>query len=74
MWAKVRRQQGFANQSFGNVNISQEAMNWLATTCINNGDQLQEYLNKFKLNVIWAKYDETKDAATLISYFSTGIC
>ena len=86
-WAKVHRQQGFANQSFrtfvafetdfekafGNTNIQQEAMNWLATTCIAAGEQLQEYINQFKLNVVHAKYDKTKDAATLISYFSTGI-
>ena len=87
MWAEVRRQQGFANQSFGtfiafetdfekafgNANIQQEAINWLATTCIAAGEQLQEYINQFKLNVVRAKYDEIKDAATLISYFSTGI-
>ena len=48
-------------------------MNWLTTTHIATGEQLQEYINQFKLNVIWAKYDEIKDAATLISYFSTGI-
>ena len=86
-WAKVRRQQGFANQSFRtftdfqsdfekafrNVNIQQEAMNWLATTYITTGEQLQEYINQFKLNIIHTKYDEIKDAATLISYFSTGI-
>ena len=86
-WAKVHHQQGFANQSFGtfiafktdfekafgNANIQQEAMNWLATTCIATREQLQEYINQFKLNVVCAKYDEVKDAATLISYFSTGI-
>ena len=86
-WAEVCRQQGFANQSFGtfvafktdfqkafgNANIQQEAMNWLATTHIATGEQLQEYINQFKLNVVHAKYDETKDTATLISYFSTGI-
>ena len=86
-WAEVRRQQGFASQSFGtfnafetdfekafgNANIQQEAMNWLATTRIATGEQLQEYINQFKLNVIRTKYNETKDAATLISYFSTGI-
>ena len=27
----------------------------------------------FKLNIVHAKYDEVKDAATLISYFSTGV-
>ena len=48
-------------------------MNWLSTTCINAGEQLQEYINTFKLNVVCAKYDETKDAATLISYFSAGL-
>ena len=86
-WAKVCRQQGFANQSFRtfvafktdfkkafrNANIQQEAMNWLATTCITTGEQLQEYINQFKLNIVHAKYDEIKDATTLISYFSTGI-
>ena len=87
MWAEVCRQQGFANQSFrtfitfetnfekvfGNANIQQEAMNWLATTHITTGEQLQEYINQFKLNIICTKYDKIKDAATLISYFSTGI-
>ena len=86
-WAEVRHQQGFTNQSFrtfiafemdfekafGNTNIQQEAMNWLATTCIATGDQLQEYTNQFKLNVVCVKYNETKDATTLISYVSTGI-
>ena len=86
-WAEVRCQQGFANHSFrtfvafktdfekafGNANIQQEAMNWLATTRIAAGEQLQEYINQFKLNVVRAKYDEIKDTATLISYFSTGI-
>ena len=48
-------------------------MNWLATTCIDTGEQLQEYINCFKLNIIRAKYDKTKDAAILILYFSTGI-
>ena len=87
MWAEVCHQQGFANQSFGtfiafetdfkkafgNANFQQEAMTWLATTCITTGEQLQEYTNQFKLNVVHAKYDENKDATTLISYFSTGI-
>ena len=87
MWAEVHHQQGFANQSFrtfvafetdferasGNANIQQEAMSWLATTHIATREQLQEYTNQFKLNVVHAKYNETKDAATLISYFSTGI-
>ena len=86
-WAEVRCQQGFANQSFGtfaafktnfkkvfgNTNIQQEAMNWLATTHIATGEQLQEYINQFKLNIVHAKYNEVKDAATLISYFSTRI-
>ena len=48
-------------------------MNWLSTTRIDSGEQLQEYVNTFKLNVVRAKHDEIKDAATLISYFSTGI-
>ena len=48
-------------------------MSWLTTTYITTGEQLQEYINQFKLNVVQAKYDETKDAATLISYFLTGI-
>ena len=48
-------------------------MNWLATTHSATGEQLQEYINHFKLNVVHAKYDEIKDATTLISYFSTGI-
>ena len=87
MWAEVCSQQGFANQSFGtfvafdtdfekafgNANIQQEAMNCLATTHITAGEQLQEYINQLKLNVIHAKYDEIKDTATLISYFLTGI-
>ena len=74
MWAEVRHQQGFANQSFGtfvafetdfekafgNANIQQEAMNWLATTCITTGEQLQEYINQFKLNIIHAMYNEIK--------------
>ena len=86
-WAEVHCQQGFANQSFrtfitfktdfkrafGNTNIQQEAMSWLTTMCITTEEQLQEYTNQFKLNVIHAKYDETKDTATLISYFSTRI-
>ena len=87
MWAEVCCQQGFANQSFrtfaafkqdfekafSNINTAQEAMNWLSTTCINSGEQLQEYINKFKLNVVCAKYDKIKDTATLISYFKTRI-
>ena len=87
MWAEVRCQQGFANQSFRtfvafetdfekafrNANIQQEAMNWLATTHIATGEQLQEYINQFKLNIVHAKYDEIKDTTTLISYFLTGI-
>ena len=87
IWAEVRRQQGLATLSFGtfaqfqqdfentfvDTNAAREAMNWLSTTCINAGEQLQEYINTFKLNVVRAKYNETKDAATLISYFSAGI-
>ena len=86
-WAEVCHQQGFASQSFGtfntfetdfkkafrNANVQQEAMNWLATTHIATREQLQEYINQFKLNVVHAKYDEIKDATTLISYFSTRI-
>ena len=86
-WAEVHHQQGFANQSFGtvvafetdfekafrNANIQQEAMNWLATTHIATGEQLQEYINQLKLNIVCTKYDEVKDATTLISYFLTGI-
>ena len=86
-WAEVCRQQGFANQSFrtlvafetdfekafGNANIQQEAMNWLTTTRIATGEQLQEYINQFKLNIVHAKCDKVKDAATLVSYFLTGI-
>ena len=48
-------------------------MNWLSTTHIDSGDQLQEYINKFKLNVICTKYNEAKDTTTIISYFKTGI-
>ena len=48
-------------------------MNWLSTTQINSGEQLQEYVNTFKLNIIRAKYNELKDAVTLISYFSAGV-
>ena len=87
IWAEVCHQQGLATLSFGmfaqfqqdfentfvDTNAAQEAMNWLSTTCINSGEQLQEYINTFKLNIVRAKYDEAKDAATLISYFSTGI-
>ena len=87
IWAEVRHQQGLATLSFGmfaqfqqdfentfvDTNAAQEAMNWLSTTRINSGEQLQEYINMFKLNVVRAKYDEVKDAATLISYFSAGV-
>ena len=59
--------------TFVDTNTAQEAMNWLSTTRINAGEQLQEYINTFKLNVVCTKYDETKDAATLISYFSAGL-
>ena len=48
-------------------------MSWLSTTCIDSGEQLQEYINTFKLNVVQAQYDELKDTATLISYFSAGL-
>ena len=87
IWAEVCCQQGLATLSFGmfaqfqqdfentfvDTNATREAMNWLSTTRINSGEQLREYINMFKLNVVRAKYDETKDAATLISYFSTGV-
>ena len=87
IWAEVCCQQGLATLLFGtfaqfqqdfdntfvDTNAAREAMNWLSTTCINSGEQLQEYINMFKLNVVHAKYDETKDAATLISYFSAGV-
>ena len=87
IWAEVRCQQGLATLSFGtfaqfqtdfettfvDTNTAQEAMNWLSTTRINSGEQLQEYINTFKLNVVCAKYDELKDANTLISYFSAGV-
>ena len=87
IWAEVCRQQGLATLSFGtfaqfqtdfentfvDTNTAREAMNWLSTTRVNSGEQLQEYTNTFKLNVVRAKYDELKDAATLISYFSVGI-
>ena len=87
IWAEVRCQQGLATLSFGtfaqfqqdfentfvDTNTAQEAMNWLSTTRVNSGEQLQEYINTFKLNVVCAKCDEVKDAATLISYFSAGV-
>ena len=87
IWAEVRRQQGLATLSFGtftqfqtdfentfvNTNATREAMNWLSTTGIDSGEQLQEYINTFKLNIVHAKYNKLKDAATLISYFSTGV-
>ena len=87
IWAEVRRQQGLATLSFGtftqfqqdfentfvDTNAAQEAMNWLSTTRINSGEQLQEYIITFKLNVVRTKYDEVKDTATLISYFSAGV-
>ena len=86
-WAEVRHQQGLTTLSFGmfaqfqtnfettfvNTNATREAMNWLSTTRIDSGEQLQEYINTFKLNVVCAKYDKLKDAATLISYFSAGL-
>ena len=87
IWAEVHRQQGLTTLSFRtftqfqtdfestfvNTNVAREAMNWLSTTHINSGEQLQEYINTFKLNVICTKYDELKDTATLISYFSAGV-
>ena len=87
IWAEVRRQQGLTTLSFGtftqfqsdfentfvDTNAAQEAMNWLSTTRINSGEQLQESINTFKLNVVCAKYNELKDAAILISYFSAGV-
>ena len=86
-WAEVHRQQGLATLSFGtftqfqtdfettfvNTNTAREAMSWLSTTHIDSGEQLQEYINTFKVNIVRAQYDELKDAATLISYFSTGL-
>ena len=86
-WAEVHCQQGLATLLFGtftqfqtnfettfvNTNAAQEAMSWLSTTHINSGEQLQEYINIFKLNVVQVQYDELKDATTLISYFSTGL-
>ena len=86
-WAEVCRQQGLATLSFGtftqfqtnfettfiNINATQEAMSWLSTTRIDSREQLQEYINSFKLNIVRAQYNEQKDAATLISYFSTGL-
>ena len=86
-WAEVHWQNGFATQFFGTFNnfvadfeksfcsnnVQMEAMNWLTTTCITTGEQLQEYTNHFKLNIVSAKFDETKDTITLISYYSAGI-
>ena len=86
-WAEVCCQQRLATQTFGtfatfqvdfevtfgNTHSAQEAMSWLSTTCIDSGEQLAEYINNFKLNVTHIKYDEVKDAATLILYFSTGL-
>ena len=48
-------------------------MSWLSTTRIDSGEQLQEYINTFKLNIVRAQYDKLKDATTLISYFSAGL-
>ena len=59
--------------TFFDTNAAREAMNWLSTTRIDSREQLQEYINTFKLNIVCAKYDELKDTATLISYFSTGV-
>ena len=87
IWAEVCRQQRLATLLFGmfaqfqqdfkntfvDTNAAREAMNWLSTTRINSREQLQEYVNTFKLNIVCAKYDEVKDAATLISYFSAGV-
>ena len=87
IWAEAHRQQGLATLSFGtftqfqsdfentfvDTNAAREAMNWLSTTRVNSGEQLQEYINTFKLNIVHAKYDELKDTATLISYFSAGV-
>ena len=87
IWAEVRHQQQLATLLFGtfaqfqtnfestfvDTNAAREAMNWLSTTRIDSREQLQEYINMFKLNVIHAKYDELKDATTLISYFSAGV-
>ena len=86
-WAEVRLQQGLSTLSFRtftqfqtdfeimfvNTNTTCEAMNWLSTTHIDSGEQLQAYINTFKLNVVHTKYDKLKDAATLISYFSAGL-
>ena len=74
-WAEVCCQQGLATllfgtfsqfqtnfeTAFGNTNAAQEAMNWLSTTCIDSNEQLPEYINNFKLNIVQAKYDELKD-------------
>ena len=87
IWADIHRQQGLTTLSFGtftqfqtnfetmfvDTNVTREAMNWLSTTCIDSGEQLQEYINTFKLNIVHTKYDELKDTATLISYFSAGV-
>ena len=87
IWAEVHRHQGLATLSFRtftqfqtdfkttfvDTNVAREAMNWLSTIHIDSREQLQEYINMFKLNVVRAKYDKLKDAATLISYFSTGV-
>ena len=87
IWAEVRCQQGLATLSFGtftqfqtdfettfiDTNTAREAMNWLSTIRIDSGEQLQEYINTFKLNIVHTKYDELKDATTLISYFSAGV-
>ena len=65
-WAEVCRQQGLATLLFGtftqfqtdfettfvNTNAAREAMNWLSTTHMDSGEQLQEYINMFKLNVV----------------------
>ena len=65
-WAEVRCQQGLATLLFGmftqfqtdfettfvNTNAAREAMSWLSTTHIDSGEQLQEYINMFKLNIV----------------------
>ena len=33
-------------------------MSWLSTIRIDSGEQLQEYINMFKLNIVRAQYDE----------------
>ena len=73
-WAEVHCQQGLATLLFGiftqfqtdfettfvNTNATREAMSWLSTTHIDSGEQLQEYINTFRLNVVQAQYNELK--------------